>query len=294
VKHVAVSYGILLAAGLLALPAAAQQNTDTTFAVERNGTLRLDNHQGRVLVRGWTESRMRIRAIHPARVHVEVRRTATAVRVEGEASRGPARGIDYEIDVPRGWNVHIDGHSTSIVIQETGGNLVASTVNGDIIVRGVAAANLENVNGEIMLRNARGNVNVETVNKGISIDDVVGDVAAESVNGAVSLTAIDASNVQASSVSGRIQFAGRIRQGGKYTFDTHNGDVTVTLPVGAGADVKVATHSGSIEADFPVQLRSESGRSGELGFQIGRGGAQLRIESFNGAIRILNADRRRS
>jgi DUF4097 and DUF4098 domain-containing protein YvlB len=157
----------------------------------------------------------------------------------------------------------------------------------------VAAAHLENVNGEIMLRNARGSVNVESVNKSINIDDVVGDVTAESVNGAVLLAGIDASIVRASSVSGRIQFAGRIRQGGTYSFDTHNGDVTVTLPAGAGADVKVATHSGSIEADFPVQLRTDAGRSGELGFTIGRGGAQLRIESFNGAIRIINADRRR-
>jgi DUF4097 and DUF4098 domain-containing protein YvlB len=293
VKQLALSFGILLAAGLFAAPAAAQQRTDTTFAVERSGTLRIDNHDGRVLVRGWNETRMRVRAVHPARVHVEVRRSAAAVRVEGEAERGPARGIEYEIDVPRGWHVHIDGHSASIVVQETGGNLAASTVNGDIVVRGVAAAHLENVNGEIMLRNARGSVNVESVNKSINIDDVVGDVTAESVNGAVLLAGIDASIVRASSVSGRIQFAGRIRQGGTYSFDTHNGDVTVTLPAGAGADVKVATHSGSIEADFPVQLRTDAGRSGELGFTIGRGGAQLRIESFNGAIRIINADRRR-
>jgi DUF4097 and DUF4098 domain-containing protein YvlB len=293
VKRAFVSFGILLAAGLLAAPAAAQQRTDTTFAVDRTGTLRLDNYDGRVLVRGWNEARLRVRAVHPARVEIDVRRSASAVHVEAESDRGPARGVEYEIDVPRGWNVHIDGHSVSVVVQEIGGNLVASTVNGDIIARGVAEAHLDNVNGEIMLRNARGSVHVETVNKSINIDDIVGDVNAESVNGAVLMAGIDAAIVTATSVSGRIQFAGRVRAGGTYSFDTHNGDVTVTLPAGTGADVHVATHSGSIEADFPVQLRTDAGRSGELGFTIGRGGAQLNIESFNGAIRILSAQRRR-
>ena len=79
-----------------------------------------------------------------------------------------------------------------------------------------------------------------------------GDVVIEGVNGAIVLTNIDGSTVRTSTVNGRVEFQGRIRQGGRYEFDTHNGDITVTVPGDASASVTVATHEGSVEADFPV------------------------------------------
>ena len=88
------------------------------------------------------------------------------------------------------------------------------------------------------------------------------------------------------SVNGRVQFSGPIHRAGTYLFSTHNGDVTLTVPANTAADVSVATHGGSIEADFPVQVRGDIARRGELEFQLGAGGASVRIESFSGAIRL--------
>ena len=279
-----------LAAGM-AVPLSAQR-TDTTFSVGRTGTLRVDNHQGGIRVRGWDQSSIRVRASHPSRVRVDITRSNDIVRLEGEATRGPARGLEYEIDVPRGWAVRIDSHTGHIETENTGGDVIVSTVNGDIIVAGVADARLETVQGEIVVNDARGGIRASGVNRGIRVANVVGDVIAETVTGTVALENVDAARVSASTINGSIQFTGRIRDDGDYSFDTHNGDATVVIAAGANANVTVATHGGSVESDFPVQLRGDAGRMGELQFELGRGGARLRIESFNGVIRILRAGQR--
>lgn len=274
-----------------AAPLSAQR-TDTTFAVGASGTLRLDSHSGSVLVRGWDQQRVRVRATHGSRDFIEIRGSANVVRVEADARRGMPRDVDYEIDVPRGWNLNIDGHDTPIVVEDTRGDVNAENLSGNVIVNGVRGARLETVHGEITLRGARGNVNVENVNEGISVEDVVGEVRAETVNGGIALLGIDGATVRAETVNGRVQFTGRIHDGGTYSFVTHQGDVTVSIPANTNADVSVATFGGSVEADFPVQVRGDISRRGELSFTIGRGGTSVRAESFNGAIRILRADSR--
>jgi DUF4097 and DUF4098 domain-containing protein YvlB len=285
---------VLISAGAILLVAAAPlaAQIDTTFNVGASGTLRLDNHRGSVLVRGWDRQSVRVQATHARRDEIEVRASSGVVRIDADATHGLAGNVEYEIDVPRGWALSIDGHDTPIVIQDTRGDVRAENLSGDVTVSGVLAARLETVHGAVSLSDARGTVNIDNVNEGIRVENVVGDVSAETVNGGITLDGIDGATVRAETVNGRILFSGRIQDGGTYSFVTHQGDVTLTIPGSTNANVSVATFGGSIEADFPVQVRGDITRRGELAFTIGRGGTSLRAESFNGAIRILRADRR--
>lgn len=273
--------------GAARAPLAAQVRTDTTFTVGSMGTLRLETHEGSILVRGGEDGRIRLRVSHPAGIELEMRATDGGVRVEAETRRGVARGVEYEVTIPRGWNVNAEAHSAPIVIEDTRGAVTAENVQGAITLTGIGGARVESVGGAVTVRDATGDLNIETVNEGVRIDGVTGDVVVETVNGAILLANTDGSTVRATTVNGRIEFQGRIRPGGRYEMDTHNGDITVHVPAGAGASVTVATHQGSVEADFPVAVRGS--RRGELEFDIGDGGARLGLESFNGRIRILRA-----
>lgn len=286
---------VLFATLLLASPAAAaQERTDTSFTVPARGTLTLSNHTGRILVRGEPGNRVRVRATHPSQMQVEVRHSGDNVQVRETVRSGALRDVQYEVTVPHGWDVRLTGHRTGIVVESTRGTVWASSNRGDMIVRDVAAATLQSVNGEIRLTRARGDVRAEAVNDAINVSDVQGNVDVSTVNGSVILGSIDGMRVRGSTVNGRVQFSGAIRRGGDYSFDTHNGDVTLTVAPDIGADVTVATHGGNIEADFPVQVRGDISRRGVLEFTIGGGGARLHARSFNGAIRLLRSDRGRS
>ena len=285
---------LLLVLTLPAPPAdVRQERTDTSFAVAERGTLTLENYRGRVVVRGAEDNRVHVRATHSAQTRVNVRHSTGSVRIDEAIRSGGPREVRYEITVPHGWEVRLTGHRTGIVIDGTRAAVRVSTNGGDITVRDVGAASLMSINGEIMLTGARGDVRAEAVNDGIQISDVRGDVEASTVNGSITLGAIDGSRVHGVTVNGRVQFTGVIRPGGDYSFDTHNGDVTLTLAADVGADVTVATHGGNVEADFPVQVRGDVQRSGVLRFTLGNGGARLHAQSFNGAIRLIRADRGR-
>jgi len=150
-----------------------------------------------------------------------------------------------------------------------GSSVEASTVNdGEVAVSGLS--------GELVLHNTNG---------GISVADVTGPVNASTVNGDV-----------------KVAFGPKLALAAM-AFSTLNGDIDLTLPAGAGADVVLRSDNGEIYSDFDVALekrpaRVESERkhgkyrvevSRELTGKIGAGGPELFLKTFNGDIALRQA-----
>ena len=84
-----------------------------------------------------------------------------------------------------------------------------------------------------------------TVNGDVQVESLSGDVEAHSVNGDVDVST--SGLAQASTVNGSIRAqVGRADWDGSLEFETVNGNITVELPDGVGADVTAATVNGSI------------------------------------------------
>ncbi len=109
-----------------------------------------------------------------------------------------------------------------------------------------------------------------------------GDVDASTVNG----------DVDASTVNGDVEYTGTIRDGGRYSIATHNGDITVAIPEGSNVTVSVASFSGDFESAFPVQLTET--RRKRFTFVLGSGKARMELESFSGTIALERPGSRRS
>ena len=114
---------------------------------------------------------------------------------------------------------------------------------------------------------------------------------AETVNGEIALEGVDAATVDANTVNGDISYAGPIRNGGRYSFSTHNGDITLTVAEGSSANVAVSTFNGEFESEFPVPLSGTRKGKG-FNFTLGSGSAQVTLESFQGTIRAGAARQR--
>ncbi|HEU4404801.1 MAG TPA: DUF4097 family beta strand repeat-containing protein [Polyangiaceae bacterium] len=142
-------------------------------------------------------------------------------------------------------------------------------VRVDFVVRVPAGLTFEaaNVSGDIEARGLRGDVRATAVS---------GDVAVSTASGAV----------EAKSVSGAVRVAmGAPREGVASSASAVSGSVEVRLPAQSNFDAEASTVSGRIETDFglPVQ-RGFVGQS--LRGRVGRGGAQLRLDTVSGGIRI--------
>lgn len=276
-------------AGALLL-GAAQQQMDTTFAVRAGGELRLDGMNGSATITTWDRSQMRVRAtnVRAAELEIDVDESDVSIDVD---HRGAPRSITLEITLPRNYHVHVDGMNMGVAVTGLTGNVSVDNVEGAVTVRGTTGDVLvESVSGGITVENVRGDVDVTTVNQAIRISGTRGRIEAETVNGSIVMRNVDAAEVAAGTVNGLVEYIGTVRDGGSYFLGTHNGRITMGIPVGANAQVAVTTHTGRVETAFPVRMGGTSER--EFSFTLGSGSARIELESFNGTVNLVRPDGR--
>lgn len=124
-----------------------------------------------------------------------------------------------------------------------------------------------------------------TVNGDVEVRDLRGDVQAGTVNGDVYVTT--SGSAEASTVNGSIDVTmGADQLSGDADFHTVNGRITVRMARTINADFEGETVNGSVESDFPITIRGRFGPRTVSGV-IGEGGPRLSMKTVNGSIRIL-------
>ena len=264
---------------------ALQQQTDTTIPVRAGARLEVNNFGGDITVKTWTKNAVRIAADHSSRDRITIEATDQVVRVKSEGRRGPSRVVEYDITVPASMALALSGVYTDISVDGAQGEITAETVEGAVKVSGgVGTVSLKSVQGEVTLEKARGRIDLSSVNESITGTDLAGDIAVETVNGDVTLTQIESANTEANTINGDITYDGTIKDGGRYRFSTHDGDLQVSVPEKASVSVSVSTFNGDFTPCFPVQLTGKTKH--RFSFTIGSGSARLELESFGGDIKL--------
>ncbi|HEV2749344.1 MAG TPA: DUF4097 family beta strand repeat-containing protein [Gemmatimonadales bacterium] len=275
---------MLMTLATLAALGIAQQ-TDTTIPVRAGARLEVSNFGGEIAVKTWSKSAVRVMANHSGRDRISIDATDQYVRVKSEGRRGPSQLVDYDITVPASMALALSGVYTDISVDGSQGEVTVETVEGSVKVSGGAGnVSLKSVQGEVTLEKAHGRISLNSVNEAITATAISGDVSAETVNGDITLTQIESASTDATTVNGDITYDGTIKDGGRYRFSTHDGDLRVGVPEKAGVAVSVATFNGDFSSCFPVQLSKKTKH--RFDFTIGSGSARIELESFNGDIRL--------
>ncbi len=277
----------MLLALAAALTLAAAQQMDTTVVAQRGQRLQVNAAGGDVIVRSWNRDAVQIQASTPGRQRVEVTVSPTSVTVRTQGRHNSSTEVDLRITAPVWMAVTVSGVNTSAKVEGIRAPISIETVEGEIDVSGgEGLISLSSVQGSVALRGARGRISVNSVNEDVQVSNSAGEVMAETVNGEITLDGVDAPTVDASTVNGDIEYAGPIRNGGRYAFSTHNGDITLTVAEGSNANVAVSTFNGEFESEFPVPLSGTRKGKG-FNFSLGTGSAQVRLESFQGTIQLV-------
>jgi DUF4097 and DUF4098 domain-containing protein YvlB len=276
---------LVLLGGLLLAPAAARAQTERTVAAREGMRLEIHAINGGITVRSWDRPQVHLVARHDRGTQVQIEEKGSSLTVHAHGT-GKKDDVTYTVTVPRWLHLSLHGVNATISVDGTSGRVEAHNVKGGIDVRGGGEiVDLNSVEGPVTLRGARGRISIHSVNSSATVRDAVGSIEAGSVNSAVRLLGIDSRNVEATSVNGSVEYDGAIHRDGVYKLGSHNGGVTITIPPGTGADVRVSTFTGSFSAGFPVTF-SEARRGKTFSFVLGSGGAQIELQSFNGSIRL--------
>jgi hypothetical protein len=223
----------LSACGMPHGPLNARDTVEETRALSADGRFELENVNGEITLRTWSEESVRIEVERAAvteamldEIEIEIEGEGSAVRVKtrypksrGFFMGGPKGKVDYEITVPRKAEVRL------------------KTVNGRVDVEGL-----------------RGDLRVESVNGGLELADLGGEVRAKTVNGGIHAD-FDA-----------------VRASAHHRFETVNGGVEVVVPEGTGGRLEARTVNGGIDCDLPLEVTVQKKRrlEGRLGPGDGR------------------------
>jgi hypothetical protein len=302
----------LLMTGLMVLGTATR--TDTTISVRSGTRLELKNFGGSIKVSGWDRSEVRLVAEHGAGTRIVVkagpaglvlRPTAElGVVVPTPTSSGRSRvrvervqiptNADFRISVPRWMGLRLSGLNSDVTVDGVDAEVTAETVSGDIGLRGGKGnIRLAAMSGDVEAVGSRGRLEVSSTSGGVRIRDVEGEIRIEAVSGDIELDRVSSSAVQASTVSGNVLYDGTILVGGSYRLASHSGDLIVHLPDDPDVRVSVDTFSGDFDSSFPVRVQ-ELERGKRFTFFLGKGQADLSLDSFSGTIHLLRAREARS
>jgi len=275
-----------LGAALLAAPqpAGAQTTMDTVVAVRSGARFELQNISGTVQVRTTRRAEIRVHVEYDrARIEFDASPSAVSVRTVPRRNGGDAA---YTIEVPANTPLTVNGISSDIDVQGVCGEAELQSVSGDVrLACAQGNVSVTSVSGDVTLTDARGRVEVSSTSGDVTVRGAHADLAAHSVSGDVLLERIEGQEITAETVSGEVGFAGPIREGGRYRFQSHSGDVTIHPDGALNATISVSTFSGDLESDFPVTLtRGGRLRPREFEFTVGSGSARLSLSSFSGTI----------
>jgi len=276
----------IFAAAVLASLAPIQGESDTTIAVPAGASLTVNNFGGAIVVHAWNQNRVKVHAEHGSRGRIEVSLVGNTVTVKASSRMGAPSVVDFEITVPQSMALNLSGTYTEIQVDGVKGPISAETVDGSIEVSGGSGIiTLHSIQGSVTLADATGRIEVNSVNESVELSNVSGQIKAETTNGDVSLTGIKSASVEATTINGDVEYEGTITDGGTYTFNSHNGDITISVPEGANVTLSVATANGDIDASFPLPFVGTREKH-RYTFKLGTGSARMEAESFQGDIAL--------
>jgi DUF4097 and DUF4098 domain-containing protein YvlB len=116
------------------------------------------------------------------------------------------------------------------------------------------------------------------------------------------LTDIVCDRVTTKSISGDVEFGGRILKGGRYDFTSHSGDVRLRLQNPAGFELNASSFNGEIRSDISLTVHTDPNDRGDrrggdnqrgggsrrgnhsLQATYGDGSASLTVRTFSGDV----------
>jgi DUF4097 and DUF4098 domain-containing protein YvlB len=253
-----------LAAFVLCASAAAvasAQDFQRSYTLAPGAPVQIKNVSGDVAITGYEGSAVTVAAYKEGRDRemVEVEDTSgpgglsLAVRYPHNCNCDAS--VRFEVRVPRTLSLNFNKISTAsgnLSARGVTGTLRLSTASGDVTV--------ENVSGSITASSASGNVRVRETAGSVSASSASGDVEAE-------LTRLEGSD--------------------DMKFSSASGDVRVRMPQGLDASVSLTTATGTVETDFPLEVkRNEYGPGMSAKGRLGGGSRVLRISSASGSVSL--------
>jgi DUF4097 and DUF4098 domain-containing protein YvlB len=300
----------------------ATETVVKTVKLERSGAFSLENVSGTVTVTGGSGDRVRIEAVKRAwqrteadarallgDVDVDIAERSGSVTVQTvlPAGTGLSVDVDYTVTVPSSASVSIRTVAGDVRVADIRGELRIESASSSITASTIAQLrSVRTVSGAIQLDNVESDDMVaSSLGGSVTIRGLKArSVDLRSVNGDVRIVDGDAERVTAQTLSGRVEFSGKVARAGRYSLQSRTGDVRFAAGADDDFDLEATTLTGTLRSDVAVTLderRAERGarrgggargRGGRVMRGLaGQGGALVTLRTVSGSIVVARSER---
>jgi len=277
---------------LAPLSVLAGQSVDERWDIGAKATISIENIAGQIEIRGWDKKEAHLTGELGNSVdELEVNASKSGLQIS--VVNRDERNIDnteLKLMVPHGASIDATGVSADINVSGLDNEkLTASSVSGDVEVSATSQrVSIESVSGDVGFSGLTKRISAESVSGDIELTGIAGEIAASTVSGDMELQAGLIESGKLETVSGDITVSGKLSGNGKLGAESMSGDVTISLPADQSGLFKAQSFSGRISTDFGSVDHEKHGPGSHLKHVAGKGGAEVRVESFSGNIKLIH------
>jgi DUF4097 and DUF4098 domain-containing protein YvlB len=277
---------------LAPLAALADQSVDERWDIDASANISIENIAGQIEIRGWDRKEAHLTGVLGDSVdELEVNASNSGLQIT--VVNRDERNIDsteLKLMVPHGASIDATGVSADISVSGLDNEkLTASSVSGDVEVNATSQrVSIESVSGDVDFSGQTKRISAESVSGDLDLTGIAGEIAASTVSGDMELQAGLIESGKLETVSGDITVDGELSGNGKLGAESMSGDVTISLPADQSGVFKAQSFSGRISTDFGSVDHQKHGPGSHLKHVAGNGGAEVRVESFSGNIKLIH------
>lgn len=274
---------------------------EKNFTVSAPARLELSNIRGSVEIHPGEENTIRIQITKDTnsgdakRTEIELSQASDGtVKVATRFPEGawswlfgsfPCR-VDYVVQAPRKCSLKINGVSSETLAEGFAGEFSFQSVSGEMTLRSLSGpVKVNTVSGEVELAELTGELHLTTVSGKVSGRRVTGPVHLNTVSGRVALDESSLSSVDATTVSGRMEYQTAFGEG-PYRFNSVSGDVELSVPPETRCSAELHAISGKLFTKLPAT--SIVRQNGNQTAEIQGGGVKVHLHSVSGNLSLVS------
>ena len=275
-------------------PVLAQKKVERKIPLGMEGALRIVNMVGSVVVHGWGKDTVMVRGTLGAgdNFYMGGGYTGAKMFVEAVNDRDP-KPARLEVWVPARVRLWVKTATANIDVSGVDGGLDLYVVSGTIDVTGNPhELNAEAIDGDIHITGSPPWVRAKSATGTIVFQGASSDAAFSTVSGAVKVDGGVFERTKIETVTGNINFSGRLDRSGAFDFDTHSGTIDIAIPDKTAASFSVVTIAGGITNNVSKSspIPGRFGRGAELTMDTSGGGAKVSVRTFKGPVTLRRAN----
>ncbi len=270
----------------------SEANLTRTFAVDREGKLSMDVDRGGIHVVGADQDTVEVRVKRQVRranqseadrilaeqelvleqsgneISINSKDPPSLSGSSGWGFMKPELDVNYEVTVPRKFDVHL---------KTAGGGINVAAIQGPVYVR--------TEGGGLEFKDVEGNVDGQTQGGGIQATGCKGSLVIKTEGGGITVLSFAGPSVQGTTEGGGITADFAVSPRSDCLLHTEGGSVTARLPATAQVTLAARTEGGRVKSELPVQTEGKT-EGNQLRGKINGGGPLLKLETKGGSIRV--------